>query len=88
MTIRDEITKLIANREREVYWMIADALACKPWDCRSHVRSERFRNDRERKDTTIWFYMDVPFMTCDTFMDGVNLRFVLRRIDDEKIITL
>ncbi len=87
-SIRKEITNLLVKRVDEIYWMMAEALACKPWDCRKQVRFETFRDDEGKKDTTIYFYMDVPFMTCDTFMNGDNLQFNLRRIDDEEIITL
>ena len=87
MTIQEEIKKLVEYKATEVEWELAEAMACKPWAARSNLRAKAVRDDINRVEIKLWFYLDFPFMQCKTFMQNNQLRFELERIDDVKIIT-
>lgn len=71
--------------------MLSDAMACKPLEDWRNLRIEKFRDNTYMHDIQVWFYMDTPFMVCNTWMDPTDqqLKFMIERIDDDakKIIT-
>ncbi len=90
-TMQDRVKELVEKREKEIGWMLAEAMACKPMELWSLVKRTTYRDNEQQMDTCLWTYMSVPFMRCVTWLtlEENKFQFKLGRIDSgEKIIAL